>query len=321
MDPPKIDHLSFSTSSTFVCNGSSKAMDPPEIDPASFSTRPPAGNHGKLLTNFLISHPAVQFIQFQWQDLSGILRARIVTKSYSVDLATTNKPLRGPPCTSNCMADNTLLPTVDPRTTHWYFPDWSTLRVRRAKGLDSPYATVMCEIVETKALNPVPNCDLCPRRALGNVLETAVKTFGLNFLVGFEVEFMIMKTSSDGEIVPHSTGLGLMAVAGLRDASFKYVEECIFELQESGVQLQSFHTEGRRGQYEFALGPLPPMEAVDQLILVHDTIKRTFARHGYIGTYSVPEISQHCNFVKFPRNRQLARQWLDTFQFFFLKQY
>jgi glutamine synthetase len=140
----------------------------------------------------------------------------------------------------------------------------------------------MCEIVETIALNPVPNCDLCPHHTLGNVLETALKTFRLNFLGGFEVEFMIMKTSSDGEMAPYSTGLGLMAVAGLRDPSFKYVEECIFELQESGVQLQSFHTEGRRGQYEFALRPLPPMEAVDQLILVHDTIKRTFALRWYV---------------------------------------
>jgi hypothetical protein len=80
MDPLKIDHVSFSANSTFVYNGSSKAMDPPKIDPASFSTTPPAESHGKLLINFLISHPSVQFIQYQWQDLSGILRARIVTK-------------------------------------------------------------------------------------------------------------------------------------------------------------------------------------------------------------------------------------------------
>ena len=46
--------------------------------------------------------------------------------------------------------------------------------------------------------------------------------------------------------------------------------------------VDEIHTEGYRGQYEIALGPLPPVQAIDQLVLVHDTLKDVFSRHGYL---------------------------------------
>ncbi len=57
-------------------------------------------------------------------------------------------------------------------------------------------------------------------------------------------------------------------------------------LLASGVKIDAFQTEGRRGQYELTLGCLPPLAAVDQLILVHDTLKRIFGRHGLMATMS-----------------------------------
>lgn len=107
----------------------------------------------------------------------------------------------------------------------------------------------------------------------------------MKFLVGFEVEFEIMKVSADGkEIIPHSNGLGRFAIAGQRQPCFAQVEECIDELQSAGVDIEAFQTEGRRGQYEISLAPRPPLQAVDELVLVHDRIKRVFGKYGYMAT-------------------------------------
>jgi len=50
------------------------------------------------------------------------------------------------------------------------------------------------------------------------------------------------------------------------------------------VSLIEVHGRGRPGQYQVVLGPLSPMEAIDQLVFVHDTLKTVFASHGYFIT-------------------------------------
>ncbi|PHH88173.1 hypothetical protein CDD83_7880 [Cordyceps sp. RAO-2017] len=106
----------------------------------------------------------------------------------------------------------------------------------------------------------------------------------LDLLVGFEVEFEVFRADAGGRLVPHSAGLGTSACAGLRDPSFAQVEEAMQALLEAGVGLEVVHAEGARGQYEFVLGPRPPLEAVDELVLVQDTLKRVFGRHGLVAT-------------------------------------
>jgi glutamine synthetase len=130
--------------------------------------------------------------------------------------------------------------------------------------------------------------DLCPRQTLAKVLQTARQTWGLDFLVGFEVEFVIMKSKSSKTpaMTRYSNGMGHFAVSGFRDPCFQYVEECVQGLRAQGAEIQAIHTEGFRGQYEIVLGPLPPMQAIDQLVLVHDYLKGTFYRYGYMVTMS-----------------------------------
>lgn len=80
---------------------------------------------------------------------------------------------------------------------------------------------------------------------------------------------MVIKASpSIGKMEKCSEGYGLFSISGLRDPCYQYVEQYVDQLQALGVDFQAVHTEGLRGQYEFALGPRPPLEAVDQLVLV-----------------------------------------------------
>nr|QEQ42966.1 FluG [Purpureocillium lavendulum] len=233
---------------------------------------------------FLENNPRVQFIRFQWQDYSGVLRARVVTLQHAFAVIAGKRYVHVAPLAFNCLVDNSALPDITARGIHLLVADWSSLRTRQ--HLDPLYASVMCSVVDQTPRKPGPNASFCPRRGLAEVVRKATEALRVDFLVGFEVEFEIMKATANGEYVPCSVGLGNFAVSGLRDPSYVYVEEAVQTLLEAGVKIEAFQSEGRRGQYEIALGPLPPVQAVDQLVLVHDTIKHVFARQGLVATMS-----------------------------------
>ncbi|KAE8148197.1 hypothetical protein BDV25DRAFT_168577 [Aspergillus avenaceus] len=243
----------------------------------------------RVLEEFLQEHPSIKFIRLQWQDLSGILRANIVTTEYAVELALENKALRCAPITLHCLADNFALPYG--AGAHNLHPDWASLRQTTGN-----YGTVMCTVVESTVGEQTPNSALCPRHALKNVLQDASDRYGLGFLVGFEIEFNIVDVSYDGDIRPTSSKTGHFSVFGLREPRFKIVEECVHELLRVGVKFDNFHIEGHSGQYEIPLAPLPPMQAVDQLVLAHDVLKTVVARHGLVATMSpkpLPELQSN----------------------------
>ena len=168
---------------------------------------------------------------------------------------------------------------------NWFHPCWSALRrTVQPKGQRLSYARVMCEVSESVSIGAPESFDLCPRRALTNTIQRAEEKHGLNILVGFELEFMIVKMSEDGSLELYATTYGRHTVAGLRHPAYELVEERLAALIKHGVEIQTAHTEGHRGQYEISLGPLPPVEAVDELLFAQDTIKTIVAKHGFHAT-------------------------------------
>ncbi|KAJ5816771.1 protein fluG [Penicillium robsamsonii] len=255
-----------------------------------FTSQGVESNSESALQDFLAQHPTLRFIRLQWQDYSGILRSRMVVPKQLLQMTVAQKPIHAPPIAFHCVADNTLISGLDPTGNHFLVPDWSSLQILSA----SPHnAMVMCGVLASTPADPIPNHDLCPRRALASIIRRAKEDFDLDFLVGFEVEFELMEPTSelgdDGDgytLAPACNGLGRYAVDGLRHRHFDLIEAAIHQLLDSGVDIQAFQTEGRRGQYELSLAPRTPLEAVDELILVHDTLKTIMARHGLIATMS-----------------------------------
>jgi glutamine synthetase len=132
--------------------------------------------------------------------------------------------------------------------------------------------------------DPTPDRGLCPRIAPQNLIEKARKEQNLDFLVGFEMEFTLLKESTDGTFLPFSSQPGCYSVVGLRDPTFHLFEECIRGLCTASIQIEGFHVEGYTGQYEIALAPQPPLEAIDTWVTTHDLIKSFFSNHGYVAT-------------------------------------
>lgn len=252
-------------------------------------------NQHKDLCEFLLQRPWVKFLYLGWIDFSGVLRVRGITKEYALELTESGKFLQSSPMAFQCIVDNTLLPDLDLTTSNLYQPDWNSIRNTEPGTHASASATVMCNVSQVSFRTPEP-LRSCPRLALSRILHAAAENFGLSFLVGFEVEFMIMRCSSTGDYIPYSSSFGRYSAAGLRDPAFQLVEKCLNELQAAGVSIQGFHSEGYRGQYEISLGPLPPIQAVDQLVLVHDRIKSVVLSHGYQATFSPkPNPEWHAN--------------------------
>ncbi|PKY04104.1 glutamine synthetase/guanido kinase [Aspergillus campestris IBT 28561] len=251
----------------------------------------------RLLQDFLDRRTWVQYVQFRWIDFSGVLRVRVVTKEYAVELATQGTFLKSSPIAFRCIVDNARVPGVDFTTSNVYQPDWKSIcSARGRKGHAAKYAAVMCDVSET-SLGMQALRQKCPRQGLANVLRAGADSLGLAFLVGFEIELIIMHLSPvSGVFEPYSSGFGRYSSHGLRHPAFRLVEKCVEELRASGVCIQGFHTEGFRGQYEMSLGPLPPIEAADQLVFVNDKIKSIVSEHGYYATMSPKPVADwHAN--------------------------
>lgn len=233
-----------------------------------------------VLNDFKRNHPHVRFIRFQWQDYSGILRGRVMLIDTVIAHIAKGEPLKATGLAICCSITNNLAPFTPLDGQYWLAPDWSTLH----PTVDTRSGQVMCALDYTLP-GITASKAFCPRYVLEDVLQQAREGWGLDFLVGFEVEFVVMKCNqSDGTIDRCSDGWGLFAISGLRDPVYQHVEECAMKLEDIGVDIQAIHTEGQRGQYEFALGPKTPVEAVNQLVLVHSYLKGVFTQNGYIVT-------------------------------------
>ncbi|PYH43056.1 putative glutamine synthetase [Aspergillus saccharolyticus JOP 1030-1] len=278
---------------------------------AAAETAPSTGV--EVLIQIRQQYPDIQFLRFQWQDYSGVLRARVVLLDTAIAQLTEGKPMKATGLALTCSVDNHLIPGTPTDAQYWLVPDWTTLHPTVAPGS----AQVLCSLDYTLPGQPMTQA-LCPRHTLARVLEQAQSRWNLSFLVGFEVEFVIMKPDpATGKLERYSRGWGLFSVGGLRDPCYQHIEQCVLKLHARGVDIQAIHTEGVRGQYEFALGPKPPMQAVDQLILVHSYLKDTFTPLGCTVTMTPKPVvgdslanGQHTHLSLQPASPQLEASFL-----------
>jgi len=113
--------------------------------------------------------------------------------------------------------------------------------------------------------NPTP---VCPIHALHRHLHLLDKEFGLNIMIGFELEVIFLRrtsasppsyaplttTHSWGTFHPQDLTLALPLLTEI---------ECA--LSAAGIRVQQFHSEAGQGQYEIVLAPLPAIDAIHTL--------------------------------------------------------
>ena len=181
------------------------------------------------------------------------------------------------------------------QTDHW-IPDWSTTKLS-AKG-DS-LAEVQCSIREVR---PWPEAELewekinldgnhdevdemsgDSRRILKRIEDQVHKEHGIDFKVGYEIEFALLPKRTSDHLV--ETSSMLYGPENLREASFQVILQAAEHLEANGVGCWNYHAEGPgNGKFELSLAPFSPLEAADSLLYAMRVIKDVASRMGYYAT-------------------------------------
>lgn len=115
---------------------------------------------------------------------------------------------------------------------------------------------------------------------------------GVSFLVGFEIEFILLKSTLP-QAEPISTHYWT-ATASIYTGSTGAIvlEEIVDALQAGGVEVQMYHAEAAPGQYEIVTGPLSPLQAADALVYSHEVIYNIANKHNLRATFA-PRVFGH----------------------------
>ncbi|KAJ6630997.1 hypothetical protein B0H10DRAFT_702781 [Mycena sp. CBHHK59/15] len=230
---------------------------------------------------------ACSYVRIYWVDLVNIRRCRIVPVEYFKTLLKTNRP--GVNIAKVCLGLVHLMtaPGFLPIGEYLYAIDIATLK-------PCPFAPGhMVVLGQFEEKTPVPGTDgnhtvkvnLCPRTLLRRIAEEVKKSHDTEFLVGFETEFILLKSTDPVEpsnIHDWSASDGLLA--GSTESIV--LQEIADAVRASGIALEMFHPEAAPGQYEVVTGPLSPLEAADALIYTREIIVQIAAKHGLHATFA-----------------------------------
>jgi glutamine synthetase len=237
------------------------------------------------------AHPDVEVIRLHRVTLSGTLETRFVTKAQALLLSSKGSPLK-----ISLFSQNGLCPwyelsgrTINGSDT--LYPDWTSIRY-----LSHQTASVLCNTSEE--LSGHPDVDhsqpflRCPRSSLQKVFQLGKEDFGIEFLVGFEIELYLVtpEVVADPSTFEAPTPFDTlpMGAVSFRDKRGQCIQACVLELTKADVVVEQFHACG--GPYQ-STGPLSPLAAVDTLIQSLEIIRRTAIAHGYRALF-IPQPSK-----------------------------
>ncbi|KAF8505219.1 glutamine synthetase guanido kinase [Gautieria morchelliformis] len=234
----------------------------------------------------------VSYVHIYWVDLANTRRCRIVPIEYFVALMNHSKR----PGVNIAKVGVGLVYLMTPEGfsgigEYLYRLDRSTMRVLRGVGFGDVLG-IMGRFEEKAAGPNGVEVGLCPRTVLGKIVDfflnfnrEAKSVYATEFLVGFESEFILLKSTNP--VVPSNVHQW-SATSGLLVGSLeaKVMHDIAEALKASGIPPLMLHAEAAPGQYEVVSGPLTPLDAADALIYTRDIIVHTAAKHGLHATFA-----------------------------------
>ncbi|KAF9002344.1 hypothetical protein BDQ17DRAFT_1409628 [Cyathus striatus] len=231
----------------------------------------------------------IEFIRVQWVDLTNTVRMRVLSLAYFRKLIASSRPGVGVTKATLGVVYLSIAPGFTSIGEYLYALDLDTIRL-------CPYAVGHASIMgwfQEKSPSTLPNgllsvtVDLCPRTMLQRIVEEARVTERVEFLVGFESEFILLHAGAGDDIKAVSDHAWAAARAfDSGSVSEKVVDKIAKAVQRSGIEVQLYHAEAAPGQYELVTGPLPPLQATDALIHTREIIYNVAAAHGLRATFA-----------------------------------
>jgi glutamine synthetase len=152
-------------------------------------------------------------------------------------------------------------------------PDPATFRVL-------PYAPrTAAMLVDHVTLGGEP-AGQCPRCFLKRMAERLADKLGV-LEVAFENEFTLA-VPSDGGFAPVDSSLCFSTIG--MTASQAYVDTLVEALERQEIHLEQYYAELGHGQQEISTAHAPALRAVDDQVLVRETIRGVAAQHGLVAS-------------------------------------
>jgi glutamine synthetase len=152
-------------------------------------------------------------------------------------------------------------------------PDPSTFRVL-------PYAPrTGAMLVDHVQLDrePAPVCQRCFLKRM----EDQLADRSLRLEAAFENEFSLA-TQVDGQFVPIDSGLCFSTISAT--AAQDYIDDLAAALDAQEIGLEQYYSELGHGQHEISTPHAPALQAVDEQLLVRETIRGVATRHGLVAS-------------------------------------
>lgn len=254
---------------------------------------PSEGSQTKFESQQLLKHltnaKTIQYLRLCWLDYTATARMRIIPSPQILRLLHNEEPFTAA-VTKACfgqLQNDTLVSEVGPSGQYNLVPDMSSLHL----GPRENHMTVMCDFKEDDGTS----VDFCPRTILKKALDLA-RLQNLEFLFGFEIEFVLLRHSEDGEYeFLNSDGHAWSTVRAMdQDIVESVLEVATQRLENAGVSIEMLHAESAKGQFEIVLPKAKPLEAIDTLIFARQVISSCASAKGYRMTLHPKPVANAC---------------------------
>ncbi|GGL99100.1 glutamine synthetase [Nakamurella endophytica] len=131
------------------------------------------------------------------------------------------------------------------------------------------------------------------QRSLLAAVDARARQAGLDFLVGFEIEFTLFTGTKAAPVLAHTgPGYGMLPFLELESWHLDLLDA----LAIAGVPAEQLHPEYGPGQLELSLAPRPAVRAVDDYVLARQVITRVSQAHGLLVSFApVPVVGAIAN--------------------------
>jgi len=180
------------------------------------------------------------------------------------------------------------------------------------------HAMVMCSLLRRREpdshqasdhhsshFSPYP---LCPRFILSSTLHSGIAESGVSYLIGFEIEVVLLKSLQPLEPVDGGAHCWSSASSFRNGASgLACIEKVVRHLEEANISVEQWHAGSAPGQFELVLSPHAPFQSCDELIYVKELIYSVAHEMGLKATFA-PKPFQTARGTKSPVHVSLHKK-------------
>ncbi|KAH8200983.1 hypothetical protein TruAng_004842 [Truncatella angustata] len=248
------------------------------------------------LTSLVVDRKC-KWLRVCWHDYTSSTRCRLIPLRRVLDLVKRGKPVT---CslTNACfglLQTDMIIPNVSSSGVYDLQINLHSL----VSGPTEGHVSVFCEARNENGTES----NLCPKTLLRKSVENA-RSHGLEFLVGFELEFVVVERNPDRNSPEkyltlrndgHAWSMSRVLADTGREGSFNTaIDEILDALTDAGIDIEMFHPENALGQYEIVLPAKSPMEACEALLHTRQIVEAIAARHGFRMTLHPKPFPTNC---------------------------